>query len=49
MCIQYKRLQDYNTNTCGLYCLFYSYYSCRSCDLKSIIKCYTNDLKKMKE
>ena len=41
-----KRLQNYNTNTCGLYCLFYSYYSCRSCDLESIVECYTDDLKK---
>ena len=24
-----KRLQAYNSNTCGLFCLYYSFYSCR--------------------
>ena len=41
-----KRIQNYNTNTCGLYCLFYSYYCCRSCTLQNIVNCFTNDLNK---
>ena len=41
-----KRVQDYNTNTCGLYCLFYSYYGCRNCNLNDIIHCFSNNLKR---
>ena len=40
-----KRIQDYNTNTCGLFCLFYAYYACRSCSFENIINCFTDNLK----
>ena len=41
----YKRLQDFNSNTCGLFCLFYCYYACRSCNLESIVTCFSDNLK----
>ena len=28
-----KRLQDFNTNTCGLYCLMFAYFRCRGYSL----------------
>lgn len=40
-----NRIQDYNTNTCGLFCLFYSYYACRFCNMESIISCFDDNLK----
>ena len=32
-----KRIQDYNTNTCGLFCIFYSFYSCRHVNFNWIL------------
>ena len=40
-----ERIQDYNTNTCGLFCLFYSFYACRLCNMKNIISCFNDNLK----
>ena len=39
-----KRLQSYNTDTCGLFCLYYSYYSCRGVDFNSILKHFSDNL-----
>ena len=39
-----QRIQDFNTQTCGLYCLFYSYYASRSCSLANIVYCFDEDL-----
>ena len=40
-----QRVQDYNTNSCGLFCLFYSYYACRLCTMISILSCFDDNLK----
>ena len=40
-----ERIQDYNTNSCGLYCLFYSYYACRDCSMTNIVSCFDDNLK----
>ena len=39
-----ERIQDYDTNSCGLFCLFYSYYACRLCNMMSIISCFDDNL-----
>jgi hypothetical protein len=39
-----RRVQDYNTNTCGLYCLFYSYLRCRNYSFKYIMNFFSNNL-----
>ena len=32
-----KRIQDYNTKTCGLFCIFYSFYLCRHMNFNKIL------------
>ena len=39
-----RRLQSYNTYTCGLFCLFYSYYSCRGVNLNGILRHFSDNL-----
>ena len=39
-----RRLQSYNTYTCGLFCLFYSYYSCRGVNLNGILRHFNDSL-----
>ena len=39
-----RRLQSYNTYTCGLFCLFYSYYSCRGVNLNGILRHFSDSL-----
>ena len=45
--IQYKynckRLQNYNSNACGLYCLFYAYCKCRGYDFQEFLNLFTDD------
>ena len=41
-----RRLQNFKSNTCGLYCLFYSYYSCRGFSFSSILAAFGKDLDK---
>ena len=44
-----KRLQNYMTETCGLFCLYYSFYSCRGWRMEKILDTLTYDLKKNEE
>ena len=44
-----KRLQNYMTETCGLFCLYYSYYSCRGWTLEKILNTLSHDLKRNEE
>ena len=39
-----KRLQNYKTETCGLYCLYYSYFSCRERNMQSILSDFHENL-----
>ena len=39
-----KRLQNYNSNVCGQYCLFYAYYRCRGYKFKEIIDMFSKNL-----
>ena len=39
-----KRLQSYNTYTSWLFCLYYSYYSCRGVDFSSILSRFSDNL-----
>ena len=39
-----NRLQSYNTYTCGLFCLYYSYYSCRDINFSNILNCFSDNL-----
>ena len=36
-----KRLQACNSNTCGLFCLYYSFYSCRLVSFAKILESFT--------
>ena len=40
-----KRLQNFFTETCGLYCLYYSYYSCRNETMENILNDFSTNLK----
>ena len=40
-----KRVQDYFTESCGYFCLFYSYYSCRGLHLQEILNIFNSNLK----
>ena len=40
-----NRLQNYNTETCGLFCLFYSYFRCRNHNFKEILDMFYDNLK----
>ena len=42
------RLQNNDSNTCGLFCLYYTYYTCRGCLLESVTNNFTNNLHKNK-
>ena len=44
-----KRLQNYFTDTCGLFCLYYSYYLCRGWTLEKILDTLSHDLKNNEE
>ena len=44
-----KRLQNYFTDTCGFFCLYYSYYSCRGWTLGKILDTLSHDLKNNEE
>jgi hypothetical protein len=45
-----ERIQDYNTNTCGLYCIYYSLLRARGCRMTDIVKLfYVNDLARNEE
>ena len=37
-------LQSYNTNTCALFCLYYSFYSCRFMSFQNILQGFSSDL-----
>ena len=39
-----SRLQAYNTNTCALFCLYYSFYSCRFMSFQKILQGFSSDL-----
>ena len=41
----HKRVQDYFTETCGQFCLFYSFYSCRGLTLQDIVNKFNSNLK----
>ena len=43
-----KRIQNFNTSTCGLFCLYYSFYSARGYKFNEILKDFSENLKKMK-
>ena len=40
-----KRLQNYQTDTCGLFCLYYSYHSSRGRTMQSILSDFSVNLK----
>lgn len=40
-----KRVQSYVSETCGLFCLFYCYFRCRSFSFKEIMSMFSNNLK----
>ena len=42
----HKRLQSLYTNTCGLFCLFYSYYSARNEDMITVLDRFGDTYKK---
>ena len=44
-----KRIQNYMTETCGHFCLYYSFYSCRGCRLEEILETLSHDLQKNEE
>ena len=39
-----KRLQSPYTDSCGLFCFYYSYYSCRKIDYNMILSNFTSNL-----
>ena len=39
-----NRVQNYYTETCGLFCLFYSYFRCRSFTFVEIMDMFSNNL-----
>ena len=39
-----KRLQAYHSYTCGLFCLYYSFYSCRQVSFSKILEGFTDNL-----
>ena len=41
-----KRLQSYNSDTCALFCLYYSFYSCRFMSFQNILHRFSSDLSK---
>jgi hypothetical protein len=40
-----RRVQDYYSNTCGLYCLFYAYFRCRRYSFQDIMDMFSYNLK----
>lgn len=40
-----KRVQSFNTNTCGQFCLFYSYFRSRGFSFDDIMSMFTDNLK----
>ena len=44
-----KRLQNYQTDTCGLFCLYYSYHSSRGRTMQSILSDFSVNLKSNEE
>ena len=40
-----NRLQDFDTETCGLFCLFYCYFRCRNNNFKEILDMFYENLK----
>ena len=44
-----KRIQNYMTETCGHFCLYYSFYSCRGWRLEEILETLSHDLQKNEE
>ena len=44
-----KRLQNYPTDTCGLFCLYYSYHSSRGRTMQSILSDFSVNLKSNEE
>ena len=44
-----KRVQNYQTDTCGLFCLYYSYYSSRGRTMQSILSDFSVNLKSNEE
>lgn len=39
-----NRVQHFKTNSCGLYCLFYSYFRCRGYSFKKILEMFKDNL-----
>ena len=44
-----KRIQNYNTVTCGLFCIYYSFYSCRGMNFNRILSRFGNNLEENEE
>ena len=44
-----KRLQAHDSYTCGLFCLYYSFYSCRLLSFSKILEGFTDNLDKNKK
>ena len=44
-----KRVQNYQTDTCGLFCLYYSYHSSRGRTMQSILSDFSVNLKSNEE
>ena len=40
-----KRVQAFDTDTCGLYCLFYCYFRCRGHSFREIMNMFSDNLK----
>ena len=40
-----KRLQNFFTETCGLYCIYYSYFSCRNKPMEDILMDFSTNLR----
>ena len=38
------RVQNFDTNSCGLFCLFYSYFRCRNYSFKDIMNMFSDNL-----
>ena len=39
-----QRLQNFLTETCGLYCIYYSYYSSKNRNMEDILKDFNSNL-----
>ena len=39
-----KRVQNYGSNTCALFCLFYSFHSCRKVSFQHIMNMFSDNL-----